>query len=1170
MRCLPALALAVILLSPGPAAAQALPAPGLPDPSGLWRTVHPRPDWGEVLVQFHPLYGGVRIGDRDWPCFHVSLWKPSASGPVKLRDGLFGDRTRAALVFADGALSFAWLGDDPSAPLFDPVTRLEPGRLIEFGTGETLAWEGGPTIPPPFLLPPPELPGIYAFDHEAAGSFHVLLQASPDGTCTVRTVRELPGLGWALAGEGLFGGSRPGGGFTRVRAELRDGQPVLAWYAPGADRPGRTDRIACIYPDGDLGLGPVAGDSRHAQEYALDRVAGPGARVGRPSEILDFGGLYEYRSAGAGEPVLLEARRDGVTADGLPAWRLDRVRKDGDALAILGPGLSDRDIFTRVAVIDDDGRCLLRFMAPGEGFMETLEAVLVLPDGGFSLRGLAPPVAAALTGAGETEAPIVASLTRLSAPAASSRAAPGSAVASPALGRDAALGKALAVWEALPAEARRRWEAFSGWSASLTGAKRPANLEEAGFAMPGGTGSPAAEFAAFAAECLCAPPYKDGRSHAAWRLPDRYRFVLELFPELAASPPPFAGQPGFRDWVDPERVESVELVVTTPASSSIASVAGHSLLLLRRTGDSPDGSDSLVLGFVGETALDRAAGVSGLAYAWRGLTGAYRSATAEETLESLARRANFIENRDVLRFSLSLSRDETTRLVERLWVLSRTFSGAYRFFSANCAGMLMDALAVACPDDANLRAADPVMAPMLVLGRLAAAGRIRGSVQPGFPSPGARSRRAAEGIDALERRILALAPVPLRRNLAAALALGRDGAGAVLDDGNLFREPVPASAPGGRASAYGAIASLCDDACEAEPGAPPAEFAELVLRWLYIAFDREIFLAVPDDPELARARGDGIPGEPRRAWAERAAWRIRTRQENSQELAALRAATSRLRLYADDRYPGADIYGLAARLERERMAAQAAALERAAYTHGYFRSGFALGVGLSPDAPSAAVSWRGSVYLGEMGDGSACALKPDLRLEIGTLSIGLSLSGGAEASMEAGLRAFRLEKLLTPDGPEHGKTPVPGFGIALLDLGLHVGLGGERTALPRLEADVAEAGFILNLARSGEYRACLNLGAWAGYRLECDGAAFRHLLVLPLRLEAKLPFGGRDDGALGLEAAWLPDLGADGLDPSAWSFTVRLDLGLADRGNAMLGLELDLGGDPSCSLRVSW
>jgi len=75
---------------------------------------------------------------------------------------------------------------------------------------------------------------------------------------------------------------------------------------------------------------------------------------------------------------------------------------------------------------------------------------------------------------------------------------------------------------------------------------------------------------------------------------------------------------------------------------------------------------------------------------------------------------------------------------------------------------------------------------------------------------------------------------------------------------------------------------------------------------------------------------------------------------------------------------------------------------------------------------------------------------------------------------------------------------------------------------------------------------------------------------IALRLEAKLPLSGRDDGALRLAAAWLPDLGADGLDPSPWSFTARLDLGLADRGNAMLGLELDLGGDPSCSLRVSW
>ncbi|MBN1241316.1 MAG: DUF4105 domain-containing protein [Spirochaetales bacterium] len=1167
-------------------------AQAAPDPSGLWRTAHPREDWGDVLVQFYPLGGPPEA-----PRWDVSIWRETDSGLRKLRDGLFGEARFAEFAERDGVLAALWLGADGRELGTNRVADFEAGARLALdpdsaagagGEPVALAYSGGVRAAPAGLLPAPELSGVWSLDHPGTGRVSVRFSPLGEGAWLVDTVRELPGSGWALVREGIFGEQDYSGSVTRVTFERADGEWWLAWSDPDEPRASRRDRVATFYPDGSIGLGPSVGSGALFEVGRLSPLAGTAARFGTAPELLALGGFYAYRAAGSSDadaPVLY-VERVGATADGSPLHRLNpALLRKGTTPTETPPSAFPHAL---VVPVSEEGLPVLRFIDPA-GFVEELTAFDIAPDGSFSVRafGLGEGIAA-----GRFERVARPEAARLPEGSAVGPAPPDEDPA-PGCSREAAITFAKALWETLPRATRADWQAISGWNLTFTGGWKAGNLDPRGYAGPEAPASPGDDFAAFVAELALEPACLDARGRAGYRFPDRARFVAERCPGVveavraaagnpAGVPPPAAPPPAAPPGdaaassapppvepdparLDPSTITGVELVVTSPSSASIASIAGHTLLLVRRAGDRPDGSDSLVYGFVGETARDRAAGVRGFLYAWRGITGSYRSTLSVETFADVAFRGVVMENRSVLRYPLALSRAEIGRLAERLDAQTRAWSGSYRFFGDNCASLLADALNAAFEPGGRVGLDEAVVAPMLVLSRLALAGRIGGVAQPEDRTLGENAREAAREIASLAERMGTLLAEDRRAVLEGILVRSLAGTLAEIRRDGLFREPFVARSSEGRGKAYGELAAFCVEGAGLGD-AEHRELCELALRWVQAAFDRELFLAVPESVRSSWSKPEAIPREIGREILDDAGYRIRSRRQNSTEIAALRLASSRLRLQADSSWPDADFYGLARRVEEERDATRVLEGKDAYFGNAYYYREAAAGARVGAAGSAGFATWSTALYRGELGDDSACALKRELRLVLLASELRVETAPGLSplAPEGAGLVArssgtlLDLELIARPDAASRSAFLNPGFGLTLIESS-SVLWDGERL-FPGAEGPgrLAEARVILNLFEIADFRHYLNLAAGVAALSGTGdpGGAFLEgfALGVPLRIEAKFRVASEDGAALRISGEWLEAL-RGGLSRSSLAASVRLEWPLGRRTNAKLRLE---------------
>ncbi len=695
---------------------------------------------------------------------------------------------------------------------------------------------------------------------------------------------------------------------------------------------------------------------------------------------------------------------------------------------------------------------------------------------------------------------------------------------------------ALFLYRDLSAEEKREWRTFSAWKPFLTVALRASNRNPGGFAAPEGMRSPALDFASFADEFFLAPPRLDPAGSVRARFPDRYAFFRSLFASRPDPLGPAGLEPSFRSWIDPDAVEGAEIIVTTPASSSIASFAGHILLLLRRGGDSPDGMDSLVIGFVGEIARERANGVAGLEYAWRGITGHYRAIVQEETLEDVVRRATVLEGRDVERLELRLSREELERLIERLWVVKRTFSYEYRFFDANCASMLLDTVNRALPPGRRVSIRGPMVPPMIAVSRLVQAGVLGEFRYPEYWEAVKAGKAATEGMRSLEEGMIRSLADAGFRDLAArakrtfAAARKIEPSRVALDP--LFREPVLAPGSISRAEAYRSLPALMDDIRAASLAAPGAmdsgerdRLGGLLLRYLTHAVDREIAIVAPPAPKGAAAAA-AIPADEARDLLAEETERVRLRQANTHEIIAIREALSRIRSALEADSPESPFYRVGRDMEEERTAALVRERERASFANAYYHR--AAGLSFSSDAsgPVAAVDFETALYLGEMGDLSFSALKSDMRLALLSSSYSLALPVFNEAegpwSPRVEYRALlaEWEKILSDRGVDDRGFLSHGMGFTVLSTASTLWDGERLFPDGAGRTDFAELRYVLGIYQTGGYAHYLNAEAGAGLSSADSGGGSTLFIALPFRLEGKHRLPGLADNALRFALSW--------------------------------------------------
>jgi hypothetical protein len=381
----------VLLLLPalgaGPLCAQ--------DLAGWYATTHPRESWGEVLVRFRPAASVLSYQGADYPAFEASLWKRREDTLRKLRDGLFGTYTRAAVVPDRQGSALLWYSRDEGKLRLNRDLSAGADRSLFIGSGAEqrvlkylveppLAEDGPPAGPP--------LEGIYDYYHsstgrvlvgfqktDSAGAAGVAGEAAGGRQYGVVVLSEIPGVGYAVVKQGLYGGSFPNDSYPRVELVQVQGEPWLVWSNPANPKQLRRNRITTFYGNGDIGIGLDQGEARYVENTVFRRVGGAEARIGRYADFVRLPGLYGIRLPGAEAELLAAILPTNLVAEAggerIPIFKIRSADHDG-----LSPG----DAFGHLGLRSEEGRCILVWYSFALQLKEQL--LLYELDGGGSFK----------------------------------------------------------------------------------------------------------------------------------------------------------------------------------------------------------------------------------------------------------------------------------------------------------------------------------------------------------------------------------------------------------------------------------------------------------------------------------------------------------------------------------------------------------------------------------------------------------------------------------------------------------------------------------------------------------------------------------------------------------------------------------------------------------------
>jgi hypothetical protein len=347
------------------------------DISGLYGTTHPKESWGDVLVQFSPSSSVLAYKGADYAAYDVSLWKRREDAVQKLRDGLFGTYTLAAVIPDRKGRALLWYSPDERKFKHNKIIGVGSDRSIALGsqilTDEdstehyVLKYTGYSLFPKVNWPEGPNLEGIYDYYHSSTGRVSVGFRKMDNGVgaeaYSVTVLSAIPGVGYAVVREGLYGGSFANDSYPRVELQTIDGEYWLVWSNPAKPRRLRKNRIVCLYESGDIGIGLDKGEAKYIEDTVFKRISGLDVAIGRYRDFVTLEGLYSIRLNGSASEVLaviLPTKLVSDTGDEkIPIFKIRSVELDAGRIAVLHDGLSSGDPFYHLGLRSEEGRCLM-------------------------------------------------------------------------------------------------------------------------------------------------------------------------------------------------------------------------------------------------------------------------------------------------------------------------------------------------------------------------------------------------------------------------------------------------------------------------------------------------------------------------------------------------------------------------------------------------------------------------------------------------------------------------------------------------------------------------------------------------------------------------------------------------------------------------------------------
>jgi hypothetical protein len=364
------------------------------DLSGLYATTHPKESWGDVLVQFHPSSSVLSHKGVDYAAYEVSLWKRRADTIRKLRDGLFGTYTLAAVVPDRQGRALLWYSPDERGFKYNKIVSVGSDRSLVIGSQGTeqhvLEYIEESMLPKESLPEGPKLEGIYDYYHSSTGRVLVGFRKTGDSagveTYSVAVLSQIAGVGYAVVKRGLYGGSFANDSFPLVELQTINGEHWLVWSNPAKPGQLRKNRIVCYYENGDIAIGLDQGEAKYIENTVFKRISSLDVAIGRYSDFVTLEGLYGITLPGSASEVIAAILPTNLVSDTgeekIPVFKIRSVD------AVLHDGLWLGDPFCHLGLRSEEGRCILVWYS----FAMQVKEELVLYDlddsGSFKLGSL--------------------------------------------------------------------------------------------------------------------------------------------------------------------------------------------------------------------------------------------------------------------------------------------------------------------------------------------------------------------------------------------------------------------------------------------------------------------------------------------------------------------------------------------------------------------------------------------------------------------------------------------------------------------------------------------------------------------------------------------------------------------------------------------------------------
>ncbi len=380
----------IVMTAPAIGAADNLPEIDL---SGSYATTHPKESWGDVLVQFRPSSSVLSYKGADYAAYEVSLWKRKGDTVRKLRDGLFGTYTLAAIVPDRQGRALLWYSPDERRFKYNKIVSVGSDRSITIGSQGTerhvLEFAEESLLPEVSLLEGPKLEGIYDYYHSSTGRVLVGFRKTGNGagaeTYSVAVLSQIAGVGYAVVKQGLYGGSFANDSYPLVERQTIKGEHWLVWSNPAKPGQVRKNRIVCYYENGDIAIGLEEGEAKYIENTVFRRISSLDVAIGRYSDFITLEGLYSITLSGSASEVTALILPTNLVSDTggekIPVFKICSA----DALH---DGLWPGDPFYHLGLRSEEGRCILVWYSFAMQVKEQLVLYDLDKNGSFKLGSL--------------------------------------------------------------------------------------------------------------------------------------------------------------------------------------------------------------------------------------------------------------------------------------------------------------------------------------------------------------------------------------------------------------------------------------------------------------------------------------------------------------------------------------------------------------------------------------------------------------------------------------------------------------------------------------------------------------------------------------------------------------------------------------------------------------